>query len=1632
MKKRVLSALLALCMACGLVSTVWAEGTDATSGAPEPASQTLNLDNEQSGNESGADSTSVSSDSSDSTSASSGSTSSSSSAASDATSDATSGEGDESATSSDSTAASDSTSSSSSASSDSDGDAQDTTSSDVTGDESGTGTEEESEPAVEQPGAGNSIIVTENSGDVPTVLADGVETYANTNEDGTLTYNGYQLFHGEDTASQGITINVFDYDTVILESNDRESSPINFDGSSRRPFLFLYDPGSENSSMGNYNRNAYTDGVRSNIVGTELVGGYPQLAGNGGGLTNSNRSLAYLFDPDQEVSGKTTYANANYLFQKDEQGYYYFDSETNFATLIPKADDEEGNNFWLYPNASNVWVYNYSNGRQTTNQVPQFMPFNTIASGGDQYDQGNGHTGNYHFGMTVEFDFLLPENGELEDGSDMTFEFTGDDDVWVYIDGQRVLDLGGIHPSQSGTINFATGEVRVNNQRIGYVWDLVGMTEEEWNATEYQTHNLKFFYLERGAGGSNCQLRFNMPTVPSNSVAVTKRVTGDAPENAPESYTMQFVPQGNYADWENISSEEPIKVGTSLDTAQTLTSTSATFTVPAGDTVYIYNVPADMPFTIQELGVQAGVNVSFSGGTGSTTSDGTNPIISHEYQEGTRAVTVTNEYPMEPVTPGHLKYIEKNEDGSYDLTLNVTGAVDTTQGEAQKVDILYVLDNSTSMDEFVSNSDRTVRLTAAKNAITALETALSTDGIDVQHAMVIFSSEDYTDTGEWWNPFDDEDVNNTYTYQTWTSDPLNLTAISTTNHANGTNYQAGIQEAKTVLQQGTRDDAIQVVIFVSDGEPNRPSDNALSAAQTEIRDLNADRLYAIGVSNEVGLDTLTSLIGSATNIPSENKSAYSSSNSAQLAEIFRGLAAEILSADVSNVTITDTLSQYAQLTENATFTVNVEGADGITISPRSFTIAHAREGASGTISYTRDGESVSVGFTVTYTPAVEATATTEAVPASFSLDFDDNYVLELGWTYSITTQIEPTEAAYDYYRENNNTYPADMIGEADTDAPGVAEENYISEGKAGFFSNQSAILTYNSADQTVQVDYNNPVIQVPEPTTGDLTIVKDIYGLNDEQVIKLVDGTYRAYRYEDREEDGLRFDVDVFNDTGTQTAEERLILDEIANNSDDNTTYNDSDWTFNVVDTLDDNEFQDGVWGMQITPNQTNESVYGQTGEAEHFTNATLTKVEEGHYQYVVTIKDVTLDSWYRVWEMHMDVPGFTLTSSVDAKTTAEEESLSNYLTEYEEKDGEGDINDHGGRAFAFEMTEDTTVHFTNTYLQGELEITKRLADVEDQTSSSETFTFTVSIPAEWAQKDEYNDGIYPVTYSREGSDVKHTDGTLNFTVVDTNPDDEIEPTEATATLELYPGETATIKLPTGITPTVTEAENSEYTVSWTKGTGTTATEGNSVTADAISTETPSSVTCINTPKFKTLTVNKTVTGAMGNKDEDFTFTLTLSNISPVPESLDVQYDSDRGTSSISKASDENTYTFLLTDGETVQISIPYDATALVTETEANGYDVRNRVDHKADNEADFGDDGEPIANRYTDSNSTGNIEMDDDHSVEFVNYRDVVAPTGLESNHTVPYTVMVSAAGIAGLALLGSMVARRRRQRQE
>ena len=114
--------------------------------------------------------------------------------------------------------------------------------------------------------------------------------------------------------------------------------------------------------------------------------------------------------------------------------------------------------------------------------------------------------------MAIELDFYLPSVPGTVDGSgvlanqsitgeDMVFEFAGDDDVWVLIDGELVLDIGGIHGVEAGSIDFSTGDVYVDGVLTGNVKNLAA-----------GSHTLTMYYLERGSSMSNFKLRFNLST----------------------------------------------------------------------------------------------------------------------------------------------------------------------------------------------------------------------------------------------------------------------------------------------------------------------------------------------------------------------------------------------------------------------------------------------------------------------------------------------------------------------------------------------------------------------------------------------------------------------------------------------------------------------------------------------------------------------------------------------------------------------------------------------------------------------------------------------------------------------------------------------------------------------------------------------------------------------------------------------------------------------------------------------------------------------------------------------------------------------------------------------------------------
>ncbi len=272
--------------------------------------------------------------------------------------------------------------------------------------------------------------------------------------------------------------------------------------------------------------------------------------------SGNSASLDYLFNPDIKNNYKRSYKDVKGLFQIDNNGYYYYNMRENFAEY-----DKDSNHFVLYDGpAVDRTDGSYENGGFTDGRsVGNFLPFNTgeqvfdlvedgKLSGNQNISSNNQVTTagyvNHHLGMTVDVEFRQPLNGVINTGTSnnkpMTFQFSGDDDVWIFIDDVLVLDLGGIHSEIYGMIDFSTGNVAVGqswkSNGIPYddegnvdtdelpapvdrttlkaQFDKAGKSDETlWKGNTFASntgHTLKMFYLERGNYDSSLALRFNL------------------------------------------------------------------------------------------------------------------------------------------------------------------------------------------------------------------------------------------------------------------------------------------------------------------------------------------------------------------------------------------------------------------------------------------------------------------------------------------------------------------------------------------------------------------------------------------------------------------------------------------------------------------------------------------------------------------------------------------------------------------------------------------------------------------------------------------------------------------------------------------------------------------------------------------------------------------------------------------------------------------------------------------------------------------------------------------------------------------------------------------------------------------
>lgn len=470
----------------------------------------------------------------------------------------------------------------------------------------------------------------------------------------------------------------------------------------------------------------------------------------------------------------------------------------------------------------------------------------------------------------------------------------------------------------------------------------------------------------------------------------------------------------------------------------------------------------------------------------------------------------------------HEKYIKRNDNGTYDITLNASGTIGSDVKKAF-VDIVLVVDTSGSMEG--SN------LTSTKNAINALVDAFDAkkETVDTKYKLVTFSSSAKTKTDDW--------VNGT-----------NLKKEAGKLSADGgTNYDQGLTKAATAINSSSRENAKKIVIFLTDGKPtyygtkpygygNETSKKTLEAAVTSAGKISCERFYAVGIglpnsiniythddeekwehgyytwggwnqgtcpdggtysngydiSEQIsGLSILERLSGAVT---ASTKRAINYSNPSDLTGEFTSIAGDILTLACSKVTITDTLSQYVDTTANTKIKVNIaqktaNGYTNVSGNGREFTLTDGSLAASdvyegttkiATVSYNKDTKTAALKFEDSYT-------------------FKENY-----YYYLSITNVVPNQTAFDEYQKTAYPNKGDKYTDASSDGYSAVESGTSSE-KAGFYSNSAATISYKWKDSNVTENYRKPVVQVEQ-----IRVKKTWVGITDPKdtvLVQLIDKT---------------------------------------------------------------------------------------------------------------------------------------------------------------------------------------------------------------------------------------------------------------------------------------------------------------------------------------------------------------------------------------------------------------------------------------------------------------------------------------------------------------------------------------------
>ena len=635
----------------------------------------------------------------------------------------------------------------------------------------------------------------------------------------------------------------------------------------------------------------------------------------------------------------------------------------------------------------------------------------------------------------------------------MVVKYTDNDQQWTTHQGSYTVTASGQYSTR---FFFVAGETATNNVKEGNFLDDVKFTRSKLTPVQ-GTANVT---VEKAIVGLEYVTAFNL------AQTLTFKIGSKTVKGSDMNWTWSN--DGNTLTGSTIVTLQQNECGNNLKVEESATGSLDVANYTRASSVTVDRTPTDG--TSETLSISTGESKSVAFRNVYTTNGGGSD--------------------NEPeASLSHEKYIKRNEDGTYDITLNASGTIGSKTNPA-KVDIVLIVDTSGSMDD-------DEKLDTTKDAIESLVDVFNAkgDSVDVRYKLVTFARYASIKTNEW------VDGNTLY------SKVQSLTANG------GTNYDQGFQKGKTAIDSA-RSDAKKVVIFLTDGEPtyyglgngrkpygfgNATSTKTLTTALDSAAKITCTDFYAVGIGlpdkvdvykddnekkdpdykNLTGqgvLDLIKDKVKAATkdawNLTKENGT-YSS-----LTNKFQQIAGQTLTAACSNVVITDQLSEYVDVTNNSKLRVKVAERNAAGVYSDKYSQDFALNVTGNNAKVTVDGETI-------------ATVSYDAKNKTATLDFEDSYKLKADYYYYLTiTNVIPNETAFNEYAKNNYSYGT-TVGDASTDegtdgyfatddANRATTGEITSSLQPGFFSNAKATVSYKKKDSgsTITENYAKPVVQV--------------------------------------------------------------------------------------------------------------------------------------------------------------------------------------------------------------------------------------------------------------------------------------------------------------------------------------------------------------------------------------------------------------------------------------------------------------------------------------------------------------------------------------------------------------------------